>query len=329
MRFHLIAVQPRMELEHYRSAEVFKQKVLSLTKASVAGLDEAPKLVAFPEAIGLPLLFTIGDFDRIRGKTNSTRVIWELLRTHWQEVFTASLRHGVLGLPGLVLSRALPVYRAYQQAFAEAARCYGVTIVAGSCMLPPIDEEPVRGVYITGKRVYNTAYTFGPTGSVLGVARKVYLNPGTESSIGLSSGNLSDVKTISTPVGRVGVAICLDGFHTSVVDHFDGQRADIIVQPSANHAPWMRPWPRDPSLLEGEAWLRFGLRKLIQGRLHIRYAVNPMLVGEVFELKPRGRSSILVNQRFLPASVEGVDGVLALAQTSDSEEIVRAVIHLA
>jgi predicted amidohydrolase len=317
-----------MELEHYCSAEAFKEKVLSLTEASVAGLDEAPKLLAFPEAIGLPLLLTIGSFERIRGYKHTSGVIWQLLRTHWQEVLAASLRHGVFGLQGLYLSRSLPAYHAYRQAFSEAARHYEVTIVAGSCMLPPIDEEPSRGTYVTDKRVHNTAYTFGPTGSLLGVTHKVYLNPGAESSIGLSAGSLADLKPISTPVGRVGVAICLDGLHTSVVDHFDGQKTEIIVQPSANHAPWTRPWPRDPLLLEGDAWLRFGIRALIQDRLHIQYAVNPMLVGDVFELRPRGRSSILANLRFLPGSASGKREILALAETSDGEEIVRAAVLL-
>ena len=326
MKVHLIAVQAAMQLSDYESAQSFEAKILELTRRAVAGLDDAPKLVAFPETIGFPLL-ALGEYEAVSRMSRMSDVMRYLLGRYWREVLRAAWRWRVVGLGALHLQRALPAYLAYKGAFSKAARTYGVTIVAGSHFLPHIEEEATRGVHIAGKRVHNVAYSFSPTGSVINRSSKRYLTPGAESRAGLSRSG-EPIGSFETPVGRVGVAICLDGFYSSVVEHLDGLGAQVVVQPSANHAPWDRRWPADPSLFEGEAWLRKGLRSQLQERLHLRYGVNPMMVGDVWDLSPRGRSSLLANTRFTAVETEGYEGVLALARTPDQEEVVRAEVMI-
>ena len=70
-------------------------------------------------------------------------------------------------------------------------------------------------------RVQNVSYTFGPTGTVLGRSAKRYLTAGLESRLGLSRA-ASGLNVLETPAGRVGVALCLDGFYSSVLETFDG-----------------------------------------------------------------------------------------------------------
>ena len=325
MKVHLIAVQAAMQLSDYRDAERFKDKVLRLTRQAVAGLDDAPKLVAFPETIGFPLLFTLGEYEAVAKFSRMSQVGRYVLGRHWRTVLHTAWRWRVFGLGALYLSRAIPAYLAYKDAFSEAARSYGITIVAGSHFLPHIEEEATRGVHIAGKHVYNVAYSFAPTGRIINRSSKRYLTPGTETRSGLSHAKDS-VQPFESPVGRVGVAICLDGFYSSVIEQLDGLGTQIVVQPSANHASWDRAWPADPSLSEGEAWLQKGLRAQLGGRLHLRYGVNPMMVGDLWDLRARGRSSLLINRRFMEAETEGYEGVLALAKTDDQEEIVRATL---
>lgn len=330
MRAHLIAVQAAMTLSDYRDAEAFRGKILALTEMAVRELDDAPKLLAFPETIGVPLLLTLGNYDRVSRSRSVGVAALKLARRAWLRGFRLGLRRGVTALYHL---RAVPAYLAYCDAFREASRRSGATITAGSTFLPLVEEEAARGVHTVGRAVYNTAYTFGPTGTCLDRTHKLALTPGLESRIGLSRAPAEGVHAFETPVGRVGVAVCLDGFYASVLDRLDGLGAQIVVQPSANHASWERPWPPDPRLREGEAWLRYGLRAGLQDRLHLRYGVNPMMVGDVFDLKPRGRSSLLVNRRFssLESSgvkTEGYEGVLGIAETSDREEIVRAEVEV-
>lgn len=321
-----------MRLEDYRDAATFKAHIVALAERAVAGLDDAPKLIAFPETIGLPLLFTLGphgnDYGGVSRLSRVTEAGKYLLQKHWRLVLGAAWRFRAFGPEAFFLARALPAYRAYTDAFSEAARRTGATVVAGSLFLPPIETETARGTHIAEGRVHNVAYTFAPTGTPLDRTAKRYLTPGLESHLGLSRATPEAQHTFETPVGRVGVAVCLDGFYSSVVDRFDALGAQIVVQPSANYAPWTRPWPPDPSVTEGEAWLAWGLRAHLQGRLHLRYGVNPMLVGGLFDLEARGRTSIVCNTRYLAAETEGYRGVFKLAETDDQEEIIRAVVSV-
>ena len=317
-----------MYLSHYRSPEAFAAWILELSQQAVNGLDDAPKLLAFPETIGLPLLLTLGHYAEVSRHTRITRAALGLLRQEWRDVLRAALRHRAFGPQALFVARSLPAYRAYVNAFAEAARRSGATIVAGSSFLPHIENEAARGLHVADGRVRNVAYTFSPTGSILGRSAKRYLTGGLESRLGLACAPAESLHVLETPVGRIGVAVCLDGFYSSVLETFDGLGADIIVQPSANYAPWTRRWPPDEAYSEGEAWLSLGLRALLRGRQSIRYGVNPMLVGGLFELRAEGRTSIVANPRYLSVETEGYGGVLALAQSYDREEIVRAVVEL-
>lgn len=317
-----------MRLEHYRSPEAFAAWILDLSRRAVDGLNDAPKLLAFPETVGLPLLLTLGRYADVLRSTHLSGAALMVLRREWRDVLRAAVTHKASLPQALFVARALPAYRAYAGAFSEAARCTNATIVAGSLFLPHIEHEASRGLHVANGRVRNVAYTFGPTGTVLGRSAKRYLTAGLESRVGLARATPESLNILETPAGRVGVAVCLDGFYSSVIDTFDGLGADVIVQPSANYAPWTRRWPPDSSYSEGEAWLSLGLRQGVRGRQNIRYGVNPMLVGGVFELRAEGRSSIVANPLYADAETEGYGGVLALSKRYDREEIIRAGVTL-
>lgn len=326
VKVHLAAVQARMRSEPYRTPEAFAEWIVGLTERAAQGLDDAPKLVAFPEIIGMPLLLTLSQ----GGGSSPTRlssVALTLLKREWRAVLRAAVQHRAFGPQAFFLARALPAYRAYTDAFSEAARLTGATIVAGTSFLPAVSDEAARGLHITSSRVENAAYTFAPTGNILGRSAKRFLTAGLESRVGLSRGK-GATNVLETPAGRVGVAVCLDGFYSTVLDTLDGLGAQVVVQPSANFAPWARRWPPDGAYSEGEAWLTFGLRRGVRDRQNVRYGVNPMLVGELFGLRAEGRSSIVANPRFLEAETEGYGGVVALAGSSDQEAIVRVTVPL-
>jgi hypothetical protein len=89
--------------------------------------------------------------------------------------------------------------------------------------------------------------------------------------------------------------------------------------------PWNAPWPFDETKLEGENWLCTGCPSVIQGRENIRYGVNAMMVGAVFEdTAAEGRSSIAVNIGRPDATWQ--DGLLAIASGPDVEEILVATV---
>ena len=314
-----------MRPEHYASADAFATRIQELSREAVRSADGLPALIAFPEAIGLPLAFS---FAGALGAGSVAEASRRAIRAHAGRLARRAWRHRRIGPSLCFLLDAERVFEAYTSAFHDAAVDTGATIVAGTAFLPHVEREAARGVHVADPRVRNVAFSFGPRGTVLGRTAKRYLTPD-EVRAGLVGAPASALAPMETSVGRIGVAICLDAFYGSVIDRLDGLGTQIVVQPSANHAPWDRPWPPNPNYLEGEAWLRFGLRAAIQDREHIRVGVNPMLVGTVLDLEPRGRSTIVVNQRHLPGHArEGWEGVVAMAPTAHEGAFVRTTVEL-
>lgn len=325
----LVAVQAALDPDRYRSAKRYRAWIVELAERAVAGLPAAagtPRLLAFPELIGAPLPWLVDRPPDPRDAARARHRIAETVRGRPGEIVRAAARSWRVGPSLLLQTEAVRAGRIHAEAFAEAARSAQATVVAGTILGPPVGFEASRGWHVSDPRPRARAATFGPDGTWIGATDKVFLTPGAESWIGLARGRIEDLRPLVTPLGPVGVAICLDAFHDEVVARLDGLGTRIVVQPSANLADWSRPWPGDPSLREGEAWWRYGLPRAVRGRLSLRYGVNPMLVGAALGLRPRGRSSIVGPDRATGAGLP--DGVLAAAERDDAEGFVRAVVRL-
>lgn len=329
MDVHLAAVQVEWSPALYASAGVFRERMVALARAAVAEAGERPRLVVFPELIGLPLLLTAAGDDEAVRAPDVVSALSRLARRDAGRWLLTAWRTRRLGASALYGTYAVAAFRMWHDAFAAAARASGAVVVAGSAFVPDVDEEPSRGWFVRDPSVNNATLTFAPSGRLLARTAKIHLMPGAEQRAGLRCGRLDDLQVVATAVGRVGVAVCLDGFHERVLSTLDGRGAQVVVQPSANDADWERPWPPGPDRSEGEAWFDDGLRARIQARASLRYGVNAMLVGDVLGLRPRGRSSIvanLVGAGALPPCVDDPrwPGVLASAPDAHSEAIVTA-----
>lgn len=329
MDVHLAVVQVAWSPSLYASAGAFRERIVALARAAVADAGTGPRLVAFPELIGLPLLLTAAGDAEALAAPHASGALLRLARRDAGRWLRSAWRSRRLGSSAVYGTYAVEAYRIWFDAFAAAAQAADAVVIAGTAFLPDVDEEPSRGWHVRDPAVHNAALTFAPSGRLLARTAKVHLTTGAERSVGLQRGRMDDLHPVATPVGRVAVAICLDGFHDRVIGTLDGRGAQIVVQPSANDADWERPWPPDPSRREGEAWLDEGLRRTIQARVSLRYGLNPMLVGDTLGLRPRGRSSIVVNRAGAAAELTCLDeprwpGLLALAPDAEHEAIVTA-----
>ncbi len=331
MELHLAAVQVAWSATLYATPAAFTRRMLDLGSAAVAEAGPRPRLVAFPELIALPLLLTVAGDERALRAPTFAAALARLAPTHARHWLRSAWRARRLAPAAIYGRYAVDAYRIWFDTFAAVARATGAVVVAGSAFLPDVDEEPSRGWHVRDANVHNAVLTFAPNGRLLARSAKVHLTPGAEQRAGLQRGRLEDLHPVVTPLGRVAVAICLDGFHERVLATLDGRGAQVVVQPSANDAPWDRPWPGDPRRSEGEVWLAEGLRARLQGRTSLRYGVNPMLVGDAFGLRPRGRSSIVANVVDAPeladvAQGATLPGLLALAPDPESEAIVSVQV---
>lgn len=314
VRAQLVAVQARWTLAHYRDEDAFAAYVEALLEQVEARRESgAACLVAFPEFIGLPLIFA-GHLELLQGCTRWVEAGGRLIREHESEVAENCRRFGVSPVRGLLLARSEAIRSSYVNTFSRAAarhRCY---LAAGSVPLPDTGEGGLSGA------VYNTAFFFGPDGAVLGTQRKVhpYGAEGTPEGLDLTPGPLSEVRTFATELGKVGIAVCYDAWQEAVMEALAAQGAGILVQPSANAHPWDE-WQRGD-------W-KTGLWQQVQRHVPFQYGINPMMVGWLFapddEYACDGQSTILAKVAGTPDG----SGYLARAPApAEGEDAAEAVI---
>ena len=136
-----------------------------------------------------------------------------------------------------------------------------------------------------------------------------------EKKLEVVSGKLEEIKVFKTEWGKIGVAICYDGFFDDVVGKLVKEGAEILVQPSANPEPW-------DERLEKE-WLK-GCWEMVQKYGKLKYGVNPMGVGKILDLIFEGYSNIVAKKE----ETRDGSGYLAKAKTKDREELIYAEINI-
>jgi predicted amidohydrolase len=316
----LACVQSKLEFDAYVSSLAFETWILEQTKLALENRDShEAALVAFPELIGLPLLFVL---ERQVSATKVQDAALELGRESWLEALKFGLEYQNFSASSFILPRATRLFEVFVSAFSSAAKTSNSFISAGSSFLPGVEVEAAKGLHLADGRVQNVSFLFAPSGKILLRSPKLNLTAGLEKRVGLSRGRLRDVAAAVTPLGRITTLICYDGFFERALEKADSLGAQIIVQPSANAALWNGAWSGDTSKIEGQEWLARGIMHGIQDRLNIRYALNPMLVGKLFDLVFEGRSSISTNQSLTHLE----QPILSIANSYNDFEIVTTQV---
>lgn len=291
--FRVIAAQPKWHAADFTSAARFRAWLrgqLELARPHLG--SERPTLVVLTELNGLPLV--------LRGAGWAAR-----LGTFRQAAAALFLARLPRTLPVLLRERVSPV-RALQLADADAnaalylrtcqalAREYGVYLCCGSA---PIPRYRLKGGRLRREPgvLTNQTVLLAPDGSLVGATDKVHLTPDEEAGgVDLTPGELRELRVYPTPVGDLGVAISLDAFREDVVGRLAGLGCTVLLQPDANGAPWtaLEGLPPDPAHRRDQplAWLESSWAATTSG--HIRYAVNPMVVGNLLDLTFDGQSAI-------------------------------------
>ena len=127
---------------------------------------------------------------------------------------------------------------------------------------------------------------------------------------------MSELTAVDTSIGRIGTLICWDGFHHTLIEHFDALAVQMLLQPSyyAGAGPLenLDPW---------------SFISMIQGRENIKLGVAAFLVGAVFEdRRAEGLSYIARNTGRVGADRE--DAIIAIADQPDAETVVHVVVNL-
>lgn len=267
------------------SEATFGALVERLMERAVANMpDGVPRLVVFPEDFAAGLLL-MDSGDALEGATGLRGGVASLVRQNFTAVMAQRMRHRVGWVRALTLLKAEGVFQVYRRVFADAARRYDAHILAGTVLLPEIELNDDGGAEPKGGDVFNVAYLFGPDGDIIGRQRKVFLiELEGEEALDLCPAPVDDLVVYDTALGRIGIAVCLDGFQEPVVERLKALGVDIFLQPSANPQPWTEPQQAD--------WLNGSWKAVVEQGIAV-YAINPMLVGQLLDIEFEGQSSII------------------------------------
>jgi predicted amidohydrolase len=321
----LIAVQPRISLADYGDAGAYAAHHEALAEQARQRIEAAgpapdgsrpPVLAVWPEMVGTFLAVQ----DRLSAVGDATSTDQALQRVGMRilpRLLAVMAAHRTRSTTRAFLTATAEVtWRTHVTTFARIARDHQWWVCGGTFLVPRNAFGDLASDFAllpgeAGSRVYNTAVTFDPHGRVANVTRKVNLVPTQEDVLDLSPGDPADLAVVATPFGPLGTLVCYDGFgepHTShepgwetCAPRLDRLGATVVAQPSANAWLWDAPWAFNDEAageaqLRREQWFTEGLFSQLSGLSHIRYAVNPQLVGDVLDNHFEAPSLILARE---------------------------------
>lgn len=298
---HLLALQTRLDYEEFVTRQAFEKAVLERLERATQHLPrDEPRIAAFPELFALPLLFFLDTPTRVaQFKSSLGAALW-LMTGRIRQVWS----HGGISPLAFYRWRAASVWPVYQEVMQQAAQRHNCYLVAGSLFSPLVDWEPSRGWHAADHRVHNLGLVISPSGTPLARTGKLCLTQ-PERLAQIRAGDWGS-QVVHTDLGTLANLICLDAFHDRWIERADAAGAWLVVQPSANAANWGRPWPPNHQLSEGEAWVKYGLASKLPGRENLRFGLNPMLNGQLFELCFEGQSAIYAATGLLAQAAQPV-----------------------
>ncbi|AOS97429.1 Carbon-nitrogen hydrolase [Microbulbifer aggregans] len=329
---NLLSIQPHLDVADYAQAGLLQRKLSGyLDQARSAGWLSPQTVVVFPEHIGTWLVAEgesalVFAADTTTGALawaalgNLSGFLYRLVGAEEQDPFAASLFR----------TKSEAMADQYQQIFSGLASEYGVTVVAGSILLPEPAVKDERLVVGLGP-LYNSSFVFFADGRVAGPVRKVY--PIDSELPFTEPAPLDDsLPIVETPAGRLGVLICADSWYPDTWAQI--QSAQLVAVPSFSSPDgiWESPWggyngaraPDDVAdsdvqkLTEAEAWRKYALGG--RGR-QLRAGINTFLRGDLWDLGDDGQTMAVLDGELILGQRKDIAIVSSLWLNTHHEEV--------
>lgn len=269
---NLLGIQPELFPADYQSTRRLHRKLAAyLQQARDSGLINSRTIVVLPEHVGT-WLFASGEKNQVYQATSMDEALtWISISNPLKFIGAVLSATGDNRLDDAHLRmKATTMAEQYQTLFGGLAKEFGVTLVAGSIVLPePVVKdgklEPGSGP------LFNSSVAFGSDGQPIGQPQRQlfpmayqrrYVEPATELNV------------LDTPAGKLGILIGSDSWYPGNYASLNKLGAELIAVPAfvIGTGHWASPWRgyRTPDLInktgldgsdisEGEAWQRLTL----------------------------------------------------------------------
>ncbi|KTC16509.1 carbon-nitrogen hydrolase family protein [Pseudomonas sp. ICMP 10191] len=264
-RGNLLGIEPELFPTDYQNIERLHRKLAAyLQQAREHGLINPRTVVVLPEHIGT-WLFASGEKDQLyQAATLDEAMDWLSWSNPLQFIKAVLRAEGRDRLDDAHLRiKARSMARDYQTLFGGLAREFGVTLVAGSIVLPDPSVEGGQ-LKVGNGALYNSSLTFGSDGLPLGQPqRQLYAERYQRRYVHTASD--APLYVVDTPAGRLGVLIGSDSWYPENYARLNQSGAQLIAVPAfvIGKAAWSQPWrkPRHSDIdvpnetpSEGDAW---------------------------------------------------------------------------
>lgn len=305
-RGNLLGIQPELFPTDYQSPERLHRKLAAyLQTARDQGFLNAKTVVVLPEHIGTWLMVG-GEKDELYQATTLKEAMnWLAISNPLAFIRALVSAQGDNRLDDAYLRmKAERMAHDYQALFGGLAKEFGITLVAGSIVLP--EPSVSEGELKIGRgALYNSSLVFGSDGRPIGQPQR-QRHPVFEQRDVLGANHPTAPQVIDTPAGRLGVLIGSDSWYPLHYRQLNDQGAQLIAVPAfiIGRDTWDKPWsgykglstPSEVSLKpgevsEGQAWHRLTLT----GQLPISQArggVSVFLRGQFWDSGSAGQSFI-------------------------------------
>jgi predicted amidohydrolase len=281
---NLLGIQPELFPSDYSSLKRLHRKLAAyLQQARDRGLINDKTIVVLPEHIGT-WLFAVDEKSQFyQAATIEEAMNW--LAFSNPLLFLDAMFHarGESRMDDIHLRmKSRSMARDYQAVFGGLAKEFGVTLVAGSIVLP--NPEVQNGELIVGTgALYNNSVVFGRDGLPIGQPQR-QLFPSWYQRGYIRAGKDAPLSVVPTPAGRLGVLIGTDSWYPQNYSRLNESGAELIAVPAfvAGNGSWSQPWRvgkhevlaaelnlGPEPLTEGEAWRRLALTQASTARAGI------------------------------------------------------------
>lgn len=303
-RGNLLGIQPLLYASDYQSRDTLHLKLAAyLQKARDKGLLNSKTIVILPEHIGTWLVASAEKPEFYQSDSLVEAISW-LAASH-----PLAVPQALLDTPSdkefsdaLFRLKAEQMAKDYQKLFGGLAKEFGVTLVAGSIVLP---EPRVRGgtLVIDDGPLYNTSVVFAPDGSIISPAqRKVHLSSRERRFI--AAAPIDQLQAIDTPAGKLGVLIGTDSWYPDTYAALAKQHVELLAIPAfiKGKDQWSKPWRgnkgaqepafsalKDENSTEANAWQQLAIAHNLNAS-GVRAAAIVFSRGQLWRMPIDGRS---------------------------------------
>lgn len=230
-RGNIVGVQPFMTHADYASAANYFAKLDSyFQSAAASGWLNAKSVIALPEYVGTWLLLA-GEKNSIASMRSTTLGMLLLIVSNPIRFLYYLLRSNCDVTAALFRMNAESMASIYHNTFSRLALKYGVTIAAGSVLLPSPSVSASGALLVTEvfAPLENVSVLYRPDGSAdPRIVRKVHMTPD-EAGFTRAGELPTSLPVYDTPIGRLGSLICADSWYPDVYSYLQQQRCDAIV----------------------------------------------------------------------------------------------------